>query len=194
MGDLITLEFNVDNLDGPGAWYAEGIMSFSASASGFGGNDLTGLQLVSGQSAAFYFVDICISFEICLGGLYGGFGPVDPQNLVQQANGNVSIIQASVAREVSESSPRFNDGIQDNGYDGTFNTSDVTLTFLVTGTVNGVEFGTQLAGDSAITPNGSFDVPSASYTINVIPEPGTAFLLGLGLAGLARRNQLCEDD
>lgn len=45
-------------------------------------------------------------------------------------------------------------------------------------------------GNSAIGAGG-IDLPfdNASFTVNVIPEPGTALLMGLGLAGLAARGR-----
>ncbi|MFO0688417.1 MAG: PEP-CTERM sorting domain-containing protein [Myxococcota bacterium] len=53
-----------------------------------------------------------------------------------------------------------------------------------------LKFGIGEFGNSAIGAGG-VDLPfnNASYTLSVIPEPGTALLMGLGLAGLAARGR-----
>lgn len=53
-----------------------------------------------------------------------------------------------------------------------------------------LKFGIGEFGNSAIGAGGA-DLPfdNASYTLSVIPEPGTALLMGLGLAGLALRGR-----
>ena len=49
-----------------------------------------------------------------------------------------------------------------------------------------LEFGTGQFGNEAIGTGGSvLGFSNASYTVTVVPEPGTALLMGLGLAGLA---------
>ncbi len=57
--------------------------------------------------------------------------------------------------------------------------NDVTLTF-----------GVGQFGNAAIGTDGvELAFANASYTVNVVPEPGTALLMGLGLAGLAARGR-----
>ena len=54
-----------------------------------------------------------------------------------------------------------------------------------------LQFGIGQFGNIAVGVGGS-ELPftNASYTVNVIPEPGTALLLGLGLIGLAAKRRL----
>lgn len=46
-------------------------------------------------------------------------------------------------------------------------------------------FGTGEQGYAAVGPNGELSFNNATSLVTVIPEPGTALLMGLGLAGLA---------
>jgi len=60
-----------------------------------------------------------------------------------------------------------------------------TLTFKVIGGAGQTSIASIIAaGDSGATGNQFVNGTSASVTINAIPEPGTALLMGLGLAGL----------
>jgi hypothetical protein len=77
-------------------------------------------------------------------------------------------------------------GFQDIGLDGNEGTAQFSLTFHATSageTTLIIGTGSDLNGAAGPTvPNG---VSNASITISVVPEPGTALLMGLGLAGLA---------
>jgi hypothetical protein len=61
----------------------------------------------------------------------------------------------------------------------------VTFVAYQAGTVN-LTFGVGQFGNAAVGTGGaSLPFTNASYTVTVVPEPGTALLMGLGLAGLA---------
>ena len=52
------------------------------------------------------------------------------------------------------------------------------------------EFNTVFGDFFSATGNGQFgDTEGGDYWINIIPEPGTALLLGLGVVGLIRRRR-----
>jgi hypothetical protein len=54
-----------------------------------------------------------------------------------------------------------------------------------------LNFGTGEFGNIAVGPGGiEYPFSNASYTMTVLPEPGTAVLIGLGLAGLATKRRL----
>jgi hypothetical protein len=91
-----------------------------------------------------------------------------------------------------DTSPRTADGSLDGGIDGTNvldpQPRDSTITFLaeslgvytLTVAPSWVEFGS----------NGSayYELPPIGISVSVVPEPGTALLLGLGLVALAKRD------
>jgi hypothetical protein len=93
-------------------------------------------------------------------------------------------------------SPSDGDGSLDTGVDGDLvGNGDVHFRIQfravagltgLTGNSVTLNFGTGLFGNVAIGVGG-VEVPfqNASYTVGVVPEPGTALLMGLGLAGLA---------
>ncbi len=63
----------------------------------------------------------------------------------------------------------------------------MTVSFLAyqEGSVN-LDFGTGQFGNEAVGAGGAFlPFSNAGYSLTVVPEPGTALLMGLGLAGLA---------
>lgn len=97
--------------------------------------------------------------------------------------------------------PTTGDGSIDPGIDG-FTTgpsgAHFRIQFRAAAGINGINnptavtlfFGVGQFGNTAVDALGN-DVPfsNASYTVTVAPEPGTALLMGLGLAGLAARRR-----
>jgi len=94
--------------------------------------------------------------------------------------------------------PATGNGSLDAGYDGTqiaaggvhFQVSFAARDLGVASPLNPVqitlEFGTGQFGNAAIGDGGVvLPFTNDSYTLTIVPEPGTALLMGLGLAGLA---------
>jgi hypothetical protein len=75
------------------------------------------------------------------------------------------------------------------GVDGTgTQTADIQLLFIVTGGTGSSQILFSLgftAGDVITAPGGALVATSFSDAVVNVPEPGTALLMGLGLAGLA---------
>ena len=105
-------------------------------------------------------------------------------------------LRVNLFEGVNFGAPSSGDGSQDNGVSGLqTNGSDVHMTVsfraAFVGSLNAADvtlvFGTGQFGNEAIGPVGTgiLAFNNAQYTLSVIPEPGTALLMGLGLAGLA---------
>jgi len=141
--------------------------------------------VTSGVSADQHFVAGCSSTQ-CFGGIFNnnnaGFDNDNLQNgTYTPGDAQVTIVSSLAFAEGSAN------GSQDPGLDGVFGQHDpsdvlIDMVGLTVGThvltVGGV-FG-QIGAQQPIT-----DI--ATVTLNIIPEPGTALLMGLGLAGLAAR-------
>ena len=79
-------------------------------------------------------------------------------------------------------------GVTDEGVDGLAGSAQFQLVFEASGPgTTTIEFGAdQDYGDALILAGGLIGVTNSAFvTLNVVPEPGTALLMGLGLAGLA---------
>ncbi|MFK7898951.1 MAG: PEP-CTERM sorting domain-containing protein [Myxococcota bacterium] len=79
----------------------------------------------------------------------------------------------------------------DPGLDGEVGADDAQfrVTFRMIGLgVTTLQIGTGYEGDAVVLPGGTtIQAAGATVAVGIIPEPGTALLMGLGLAGLAAR-------
>ena len=180
VGEHFDIHINVDNADGTAVQglgasvygYDEGVADFLAG---------------SGRASRSFFVQFCGAPDNCFGGIDQAANEFfDRLDLVESeigTNGNrVQIINAAAL------SPTVAPGALDQGWDGTTGTPDITVTFQAIGVGTTVlQIGTGYQGDGVVLGDGSV-IPAGvetTLTINVIPEPGTALLMGLGLVGLA---------
>ena len=180
VGEVFDIHINVDNADGTGV---QGL-----GASIFGYNEaVADFDAGTGRAARSFFTQFCGGANNCFGGIDQADNAFfNRLNLVESAigaNGNrVQIVNAAAL------SPTVANGANDQGWDGTAGTPDVPVTFRAIGVGTTVlQIGTGYQGDGVVLAGGAVEPAgqSTTFTINVIPEPGTALLMGLGLAGLA---------
>ena len=149
--------------------------------------DLSGLAgvatVTSGRSSpSGHFFTVC-SDSACFGGIdtvRNAFFDPDDLSGGQYVPGDDSVRIVSALTL----SPTMGTGVLDPGLDGTPGTPgarDVEITLLAqTVGVYSLQVGGEYS-DGVTT----FEIPGPSIELTVVPEPGSALLLGLGLAGLA---------
>ncbi len=153
----------------------ETAFGLGGAATGYGGV----LEFVSGEAAGAALAQVCVGGS-CFGGLDNSIvdvvestdNPLGPE--VQFFNG-VSTGGTANTGEVDESP------------DGTAGAPQFRLVFRAIGGAADLTIGAlEEYGDALIIAGGARGQSNnAVLAINVIPEPGTALLMGLGLAGLA---------
>jgi hypothetical protein len=183
-GETVDLEIGVSNLSETAVHF------LSASISGYD-ESVADFVPGTGRAARSFFVWICLEENDCAGGINQLPYIVDRLDLVEDSllgSGNrVQFIEAAlpIGAETTAS------GELDQGWDGTQASPDAVVTFRAVGLGTTVlRIGTDYYEDGVIGPPYDGSVrpaeQSATFTIRVVPEPGMAILLGLGLGGLAR--------
>ena len=172
-GDTITLDITMRS-DAPTS--GENVFAIGGAVFGYGG----ALRLGAGTTSTAAMTQ----FQTGPGAGFGGLDSTQP------------------VEEVSADEVQWFNGVSINGTpaDGSLDISPLPgnavggphaqVIMIVTGDVTGpISFGVgadAAYGDAVVGDGGSFlTANNATIDINVIPEPGTALLMGLGLAGLA---------
>lgn len=177
-GEEFTIDIRMTNSAGIS------VVGLGASITNYGAN-----QFVSGLAVGTYLNSFCAAPGICLGGLLNFAGQPVPSDAIfpqrelaessNGANGNRIWFAQSTSTIPAT-------GIDiDQGLDDMTGTAQFSVTFLAIEDAL-INVGTD-SDYGVVLPDGTIiQAPGATFQLNVIPEPGTALLLGLGLAGLAR--------
>ena len=186
VGDVITIGVILDN-------EADGTQVQGMGVSAYGYDDGSGVVAFQSGVATDQKVlaTNCFPGAGCFDGLDNLVLP-SPGNLAESeigTNGN----RVQLLNLATTGAPGTGTGGIDFGIDGDGNTNvsqgDVhaQISFVVTGFgTTTILFGTGYEGDGVVLPDASIiQATGDSITISVIPEPGTALLMGLGLTGLA---------
>lgn len=145
-----------------------------ASVSEFGTN-----EFVSGEAVANYFNAICVAPGTCFGGLTNLAGGALEVSSIPGFGERVQIALSAGLVPVTS------DGGFDQGLDNVEGTTQFTVTFTAVESAE-IQIGTSFQGDGVILADGSsIQATGDTFSLTVVPEPGTALLMGLGLAGLA---------
>lgn len=175
-GEAFTINLAVENASGTSTVGVEGDLSGMAAA---------GAVVVSGQSATDQFVLFC-SQSGCFGGLqYFGGAFWNPNDLPSSGNYTPGDDSIQVVNSISASGSTTSEtGAIDPGLDGAINepsARDVTISLIAS-----------VVGVHVLTISGDYSdgtqvigLPGTTFTVTVVPEPGSALLLALGLFGLS---------
>jgi hypothetical protein len=177
VGESVEISINVDNASATGVnGLGASVWDYDEAVAGF----------TSGVASRSFFVQFCGAPNNCFGGVDQAANAFFDRLALRESSigtsGNrVTIVNAAAL------SPSSATGALDQGWDGTTGTPDIVVVFTATGLGSTtLQIGTGYTGDGVVLGDGSLiQADGATFTINVIPEPGTALLMGLGLAGLA---------
>ena len=189
-GSTVTVDLVLENATAEQVFgLGLGVGGYDTDANGLQDN---GLSFSSAQVSSMVLAPVTglggISNSLAAPVFHGNFNPIFPQF---NEEAKVTIFSGISL------SPAFGDGTQDLGVGGGLvGSGDVHLRvqFLATAGTSGaawsttnVEFGVFGDVGQAAVGNGGVDLPfsNATVALTIVPEPGTALLMGLGLAGLA---------
>lgn len=179
LGEDVTIDIRLTNLS------ATSVQGLGASVHGYAG----GLDFVSGQGVGNYFNLVCLPAPTgCLGGLLNVAGTANGANR-NLAESQIGAFGPRVQIALSAAlAPVNGTGVgTDIGLDGVTGSTMFRVTF------RGAAAGTyELLIDSSyqgdlvnLGGGGEGEIAGTTFTVTVVPEPGTALLMGLGLMGLA---------
>ena len=174
-GGSITINIALDNAAGQATQGITATIAGLASA---------GAVATSGQSASAHFVGFC-SPSNCFGGIdtvnNPFYNPLDLSASGAYTAGDDTIVIVNALAL----SPTSLAGALDPGLDGGLNAASARdITIVLAGFAPGVHelvIGGEFSDGATVLPITS----TATLTVTVVPEPGTALLMGLGLTGLA---------
>jgi hypothetical protein len=173
-GDLVTIDITLRS---------DGEAAFGVGGAAFG-YDESVASYVSGTAVNAVLVQVCVPALGCFGGVDNGViaGAGPALSLANPLGPEVQFLNAA-----STSGSTFT-GATDQGVNGVAGSAQFQLVFQAgpAGSTT-IEFGADPDyGDALIIAGGQQGVTNSAFvTLTVIPEPGTALLMGLGLAGLA---------
>jgi hypothetical protein len=177
VGESVEISINVDNAS------ATGVNGLGASVYGY---DEAVAGFVSGVASKSFFVQFCGGPNACFAGVDQAANAFFDRLALRESEIGSSGKRVSIVTAAALA-PSVQTGALDQGWDGTTNTPDIVVVFTATGLGSTtLQIGTGYTGDGVVLGDGSLiQAAGTAFTINVIPEPGTALLMGLGLAGLA---------
>lgn len=171
-GEIITINFVMtNNTDTP-------VFGIAASVHGYNADDVT---FLGGSAVPNYLNQICVAPGACFGGL---------QNLV----GGSDLVES----EIGDNGPRVQFALSaglspvtgipgvDQGLDNTVSSVMFSLSFIIHRPCSNFLIDTSYQGDGVIVEGGqTMQAQGSTFSTAICPEPGTALLMGLGLAGLS---------
>jgi hypothetical protein len=179
-GDEITIDIRISNPGGGNV--------FGVGGAAFGWDNGV-VNFVSGSSVTEVLHNQCFTGVVCISGLTNqASGPRSEGPATPGSGRNVQIVNAigttPTTGAASDQSP---------GLDGAIGGGDAQFRLVFRAAAPGVttiQIGTNIddpiLGNAVIGDGGAAsNAANASVTVSVVPEPGTALLMGLGLAGLA---------